>query len=505
MRTTFLFVRERLTPLLALCACAILSACGGGGGSTASTASSTSTPTGTTTGVTPTVTLTASAASATGGGTLTLTWTSANTNATACTASGAWSGQVATSGSQQVTAAAQNASYAATYTLTCGAAVNSTVVTVTPPQNSVTVTLDGGPAAASGQFNVPYVSVTVCRPGTSVCQTIDHVMVDTGSYGLRLVAPLDSTLGLTALTSSSGAAVGECGQFVSGYTWGAVMQADVKLGGETAAKQSIQVIGQAPGGTTSVPSTCSSTGANLGTVAALGANGILGVGLFKEDCGSACVASAVSATYYACSGTGSGNSTCSATAMPLAQQVSNPVASFASDNNGVVLTLPTVNTGGATALSGTLVFGIGTQDNNALGGATRYAASANGYFTTVYKGTTMSSSFIDSGSNGLFFNDSSIATCKTSTDFYCPASPLTLSATTMAYDGTTSSTITFTIEDIDKLDASVIAAWVGGPNGTLSGRHPTGGNAFDLGLPFFFGRKVFVGNELNTTGPYWAY
>jgi hypothetical protein len=496
MRTTLLALRERLTLLLALGAGLVLSACGGGSGSTAASSATTTT-------AAATVTLSASATSATGGGTLTLTWTSANTNATTCTASGAWSGQVATSGSQQVTAAAQSAAYTATYTLTCGAATNSVAVTVTPPQNTVAVTVDGGPTGATGQFNVPYVSVTVCRPGTTVCQTIDHIMVDTGSYGLRLIAPLDSTLALPAVTSTTGAAVGECGQFVSGYTWGAVVQADIKLGGETASAQSVQVIGQAPGSSTTVPSTCTSTGSNLGTVAALGANGILGVGLFQQDCGSACVASAVSGTYYACSSTGSG--TCTAVAMPLAQQVGNPVAAFASDNNGVVLTMPTVNTGGATTLAGTLTFGIGTQDNNALGSATRYAANANGYFTVVYKGTTMSSSFIDSGSNGLFFNDTTIATCKTSTDFYCPASPLTLSATTMAYDSSASSTISFMVEDIDKLDASVVAAWVGGPNGTLSGRHPTGGNAFDLGLPFFFGRTVYVGNELNATGPYWAY
>ncbi len=71
--------------------------------------------------------------------------------------------------------------------------------TITPPTpvavNTATVTVDAGPAAlASGPdgysaFNQPYVTVTVCAPGsTSNCQTIDHVLLDTGSVGLRLLA-----------------------------------------------------------------------------------------------------------------------------------------------------------------------------------------------------------------------------------------------------------------------------------------------------------------------------
>nr|WP_249193126.1 DUF3443 family protein [Burkholderia cenocepacia] len=46
---------------------------------------------------------------------------------------------------------------------------------------SVTV----GPNPWNAQ-NVLYTSVTICMPGTSNCQTIDNVLVDTGSFGLRL-------------------------------------------------------------------------------------------------------------------------------------------------------------------------------------------------------------------------------------------------------------------------------------------------------------------------------
>jgi hypothetical protein len=472
--------------LAILLTCLILTACGGGGGGSSNGPAPAQ----------PAVAITASSTSVTGGDTLTLTWSTQNISATDCTASGAWSGQVATSGTQQVTPAAQGASYTATYTLTCGQTSNNVAVTVAPPANVIPVTVDNGPAGATGQFNAPYVSVTVCRPGTTVCQTIDHVLLDTGSYGLRLVAPLDSGLALPAVTSATGAPVGECGQFVSGYTWGAVVQADVKLAGETAPAQSIQVIGQAPGGVSAVPTSCSSVGSSMNTVAAVGANGILGVGLFKEDCGTACASSAVSAMYYACTG-----STCTSTALALAKQVANPVAALGADNNGIVVSLPAVGAGGATSLSGSLTLGIGTRANNALGSATRYAANGNGYFTTVYKGTTLSASFIDSGSNGVYFNDASLPACSKSTDFYCPANPLDLNATAMAYDGSASGSVAFTIESIDAMSNATVAGRVGGP---YDSKHNSA-NAFDWGLPFFFGRKVYIGMETDPNGPYWAF
>lgn len=486
----------------ALLAGLVLSACGGGGGGSSSSSASSGTGTPGTPAAQATATISASASSVSAGQSVTLTWSSQNSGASNCQASGGWSGQLATSGSQAVTTTASSAAgstaYTSTYTVTCGSATASASVSVTPPatQNTMQVVVDGGPAAASGAINVPFVSVTVCRPGTSVCQTIDHVMVDTGSYGLRLIAPLDSSLALPAVKTAAGAAVGECGQFVSGYTWGSVLQADIKLGGEVASSQSIQVIGDAPGGIAAAPSSCSSLGANIGTVSTLGAKGVLGIGLFKQDCGAVCVNTAVSATYYACS-----NGSCTSSAMPLAQQVSNPVAAFASDNNGLSMSFPAVGTGGVTTLTGTLTFGIGTQSNNGLGSVTKYVANSSGHIRTVYKSTTLTASFIDSGSNGIFFNDSTLAKCTLSTDFYCPPGPLSLNATLTAYDGSASATIPFMLESVDALPDSAAVGWIGGPSGTSK----SNANTFDWGLPFFFGRKVVIGLESDSASPYWAF
>jgi hypothetical protein len=57
---------------------------------------------------------------------------------------------------------------------------------------------------------------------------------------------------------------------------------------------------------------------------------------------------------------------CASTA-PLASQVVNPVAAFAEDNNGVAIVLPDVPPGGAASLTGSLIFGIGTKANNQPG------------------------------------------------------------------------------------------------------------------------------------------
>lgn len=79
----------------------------------------------------PTVTLTANPASVPNGATTMLTWNS--TNATACTASGAWSGSKATSGSQASGALTSSSTFALTCNGAGGNANQSVTVTIAPP------------------------------------------------------------------------------------------------------------------------------------------------------------------------------------------------------------------------------------------------------------------------------------------------------------------------------------------------------------------------------------
>src|SRR6516162_5708348 len=69
---------------------------------------------------------------------------------------------------------------------------SNTQVIASPGPNVAPLTVDEGPAQLQTLYGAAYlngvfVTVNVCLPGTSTCQTIDHVLVDTGSIGLRLL------------------------------------------------------------------------------------------------------------------------------------------------------------------------------------------------------------------------------------------------------------------------------------------------------------------------------
>jgi hypothetical protein len=95
--------------------------------------------------------------------------------------------------------------------------------------NSVAVIVDSGPAGAGGTVNEPFVSVTICSPSDpSSCQTIDHILIDTGSFGLRVISSaLSSSLSLPLETDFNGNSIAECAMFVDGYGWGPVRMANL--------------------------------------------------------------------------------------------------------------------------------------------------------------------------------------------------------------------------------------------------------------------------------------
>jgi hypothetical protein len=160
--------------------------------------------------------------------------------------------------------------------------------------------VDTGPAGLSpSAVNTAFISVKVCVPGTMTCQTIDHVEVDTGSIGLRLISSV-VTVSLPALTDSSSRPLAECLQFADGTAWGSLATADIVLpvSGLTAQNVRVHLIGAASAG--SPPSAC--TGKPENTVSAFGANGILGVGPFVNDCNSSgsCAPGPQAANYYYC-------------------------------------------------------------------------------------------------------------------------------------------------------------------------------------------------------------
>ena len=379
----------------------------------------------------------------------------------------------------------------------CGGSSSSPNITKTNPvSNVLAITVNAGPAG--NYANGAFASVTVCAPGTTTCQTIDGILVDTGSSGLRILSSA-LTAALPAQKAADGNPVVECLPFISGYTWGPVQTADVELGGEKASSVPIQVVSQTD---YPVPTNCADFGTSESTLSGLGANGILGVGNFAQDCGDACVATGSSnpGLYYECPASG-----CVVTGESLAQQVVNPVALFSTDNNGVLIELPAAS-GPETSLSGSLIFGIGTQSNNALGAAKVYPVDEYGNFVTTFNSQTYNQSFIDSGSNGLFFlgtGTTGLPACADADYFYCPSTTQTFSATNSGPTGTPSAAVSFSVANADNL-------FNDNPNATVLGQL-AGPNSlgFDWGLPFFYGRNIFTAIEGSSTpggtGPYWAY
>jgi len=382
-----------------------------------------------------------------------------------------------------------------------------------PADNVAEVTVDNG-LPGIGYLNGLFATVTVCVPGTSQCQNIEHVLVDTGSVGLRLLGSV-LTLSLPVLANDSGVALAQCTQFVSGFTWGSLRSADFKIAGEQVSNLAIQVIEES---TYPVPSDC--TGLASDSADTLEANGILGVGSFMQDCGSACAApvgrrSANPGMYYACSSTKKGG--CVAAAVSVSKQLSNPVGLFSKDNNGVIIELPAIAASGAPSVPGSLVFGIGTRDNNGLGQETVIPLDQSATFLTKYPANGKNAlAFVDSGSNAIYFLDSrttSIPTCSGMYSFfYCPRSTMSLSATSQDVGGSMTVAMTFSIANALTLFSSknnVAFANVGGTGSDSSSGSSGLGSYFDWGLPFFFGKNVFSAIEGQSTpvgkGPFVAF
>ena len=338
--------------------------------------------------------------------------------------------------------------------------------------NQLLVTIEQNPAIPASvnvTANIPYVPVTVCNL-SSQCATVDHVVLDTGSYGLRVLQGALGGLSLPVDAATGGTQLAECAHFLDGHIWGAVSHATLQLGGETTSSLPIQVIGAST--LPAAPADCASAGSDVGSLQALGGNGLLGVGQFIAD-GQA---------YYACTASG-----CTSLSPPPASaQVSNPVPFVNSaDNNGIVLQMPSIPTSGAGVSYGVLSLGAGTQADNALSGYTALAADSGGDITITVQGVAYPGSFLDSGSNFSFASLSGVPTDANGN--YTPASLLNLPITLSTSSGTippASLNAQMYVGDYSSMDFSSYVAF-----NDLAAQVPST-SPVDLGLPFFYGRSV---------------
>jgi hypothetical protein len=355
--------------------------------------------------------------------------------------------------------------------------------------NSISINVGAGTAR---NVNTPYVSVTICQPGTNICKTVDNILLDTGSTGLRVLASTITSLQLPQVVVNY-APILECASFISGTAWGPVKLADVKMSAEVASSIPIQILADPAYRT--IPSAC---GGSQDTQISntLKTNGILGVGLFIND----------DQNYFNCVPTTFSNCRISLSLTPNLQ-VQNPVAAFPVNNNGLIVKLPTVGASGANLITGSLTFGIDTQTNNSSAGSYVIPTNSSGLFTTIFNNTTFNSSFIDSGSNGLYFPSGSLSSVLVNcssfslSGFYCPAVTQSYMAS-LTLKNNVFGNVSFSAANAKTLVANGNYAY-----NNITGQ--IGGNLFDWGLPFFFGKSVFIGITGRTSsagiGPYYAY
>ncbi len=416
----------------------------------------------------------------------------------------------------------------------------SPAVTTNPVQtdNNLLVSVSDGPNGfqISPNANILYATVTVCSStDTRNCVNIDHVQVDTGSVGLRVLASKVKSLNLQPVDISSPTQVlhaWECFPFVIGGLWGPTAKAVVGLGRQTTGEVAIHLIEDETDPTKALqpPADCdkAADGKILNNAGSLGSNGILGIGSTNLDCGGVCLDGSYAGfvQYYGCppGTTDSGQGTthfdsCSTPKNPAKVdanlQVSNPISAFVDSrfSNGVVLVMPAVGDPGAASASGELIFGVDTVAGGAALSNNRRPTGANKVFlgvdwtnqnaylnitTRLTLGgivQTFDSSYLDTGTNGLFFSDSSkspVTPCPTPDGipvWYCPKSLMTLDAMLSDGGGTFQNQVgvQFQLANAEALFSTSNTAFSG-----AAGTAPFGSTTFAWGMPFFYGKRVYM-------------
>jgi len=416
-----------------------------------------------------------------------------------------------------------------TTTLT-GTGANINVATpFTQTVNNLRLVVEDVPALrgfAVTNTNTLYADVRICNPSdANLCVTVDHVLVDTGSVGLRVMASKVSGLNLPPieLSNHTGEVSHECFQFVIGGLWGRNSGANVWLGQQrTARAVPIQVIDDQVPPALAVPADCTkaTNGAVLTTAASLGANGILGIGNTTLDCGSTCILGTYASDktfiqYYHCPPTATNISACGAASVAENELVYNPVAALpAPFNNGVVLKMPAVGSAGATTARGELIFGVNTYtpgvdtyaDNRVPSGASSAVLGVDPnldsylYITTTFRGTPYPSSYLDTGTNGIFFTHADLKQYECGS-WYCP--PNVLSFDAVLSDGksiNTNPSVTLQVGNGMSYTQNPAISDNAGP--AIGTDAAAAAKVFAWGMPFFYGRQVYMTIwDLKTTSP----
>ncbi len=315
-------------------------------------------------------------------------------------------------------------------------------------------TLPVNESTFSGNVNTPVVTLHICIPNTSTCQDVPNILVDFGSTGLRLSHTLPIA-GALPQEQIGGQPLYECYSFESGYNFGPVVTATVSLG-----TTPVTVPVQISNSTLTAPSSCTSGSSSAPFEPYI--NGILGVLFPQYDFG----------TYYDYEGNTYNNVNFS-----LSDMVQNPVYLLSDNNDGVLLSFPSVSpTIGAPTITGTLTFGApsGKLLQTDHYGEINATLDGNSY-----------SAFFDSGSSNFYFDDSAIHQCTIyQSPWFCPKSPVFLQPTLSSANGA-STLFSFFIVNANTLfsTGNLVFSSLGAP-GFQSG-------LLDAGFPaFLYGHNI---------------
>lgn len=372
----------------------------------------------------------------------------------------------------------------------------------TPPTESLEpnqTSLMVGCGAMGHGSNTPFISVTICSPGTQICQTIDHIILDTGSIGLKInQSVLNNQLKLPpVLQQITESHISTCAMYGSGYMFGSNNFADISIAKLTAPNMPIEIINDT--NQSLAPITCrnAANGKFSDLMTTYGANGIIGINPMIIE-------NNMQLFTYACNGNNC-NEIINATGLPISLNI-NPIASFPEYNNGLSISLPEVPDNSNTNIYGTLTFGLNTTKNNIVPIETKHVqGNPNDYLGSFIESSYghQVNAIFDSGTNVNAF-DSTIQQC--SNHSYCPSSPIAWQSTIYSYNNLNESATIFqmiaspyTTNGI----ASIAPTW---------GAYFSAGadNAMIYGMPFFYGKTVYIG--FNGTiisnmgiGPSWGF
>ncbi len=359
------------------------------------------------------------------------------------------------------------------------------------PSQAMNISVTPNSSGVCSNVNAPCVSVTICDTNNNNCSTVNDILVDTGSYGLRVFSSAISQNTINSLIpqTTNQKYVAECVSYGDGsQNWGGVYNSNVQLSSDAIANNiPIQIIDasfQTP------PSACANAASDP---TSFGYNGILGVGVYAQDGGQ----------YFSCF-----DNSCTPYNLPTSNQVANPIAFLPNNNNGLTISFNSVSNNGSSNVTGILNFGVNTNSNNTISVANKYNATYSSglpVFNATYNNSNYSA-FLDTGTNTLSLSNSGINTCNSPyTSWFCPSSTQALTIGNFNSNNAIVNTTINIANTINLLNSGNTAY------NNLGTTIPSGfgGQFIDYGLPFFFGKTVqivFNGSQSNLgTGPFWAW